>query len=105
MPIWGSGTIITMQMVTGNVQAKLVNLHNALADVTSLYQWLSAYAVTDLETLGFAAADAQDVFNAVADASAVATMYNTGQPPSTYPQASSAYTYATSQRVVMGPSA
>lgn len=97
-------TGLTQGQVLASIQAKLLNLRNALSDVQDLYGWSSGIAATDLETdLGFNAADANALLGAIADANAVAQVYSTGQPPSTYPQAASAYVYAASQRQVIGP--
>jgi hypothetical protein len=101
MAIFSAG--ITQAYVTNNAQAKLVALRNALEDVENFYQWLSNYALTDLEGLNFNANDGQQILNAFADANAMYQIYNTGQAPSTYPQVTSPYTYATSQRLVIGP--
>ena len=101
MAIYAAG--ITQAYVNNNAQAKLAALRRALHDVQDFYLWLSAYAQSDLVALGFTSADAADVFSAMADANALGQIYLTGQPPGTYPQAASAYVYATSQRVVTGP--
>ena len=101
MAIFAAG--VTQAYVTNNAQAKLAALRRALHDVQDFYLWLSAYAATDLVALGFTAADAQSVFSAAADANALYQIYATGLPPGTYPQPGSAYVYATSQRIVVGP--
>jgi len=94
---------VTQAYVNNTAQAKLAALRRALIDCQQFYLWLSAYATADLVALGFTSADAQDVFSAMADANALYQIYATGQPPGTYPQAASAYVYAASQRVVIGP--
>lgn len=96
-------TGLTQAQVLASIQAKLLNLRNALADVQDLYGWSSGLAVSDLEGIGFDASDAQEILSAIADANALADIYTTGQPPASYPQAASAYVYATSQRQVIGP--
>jgi hypothetical protein len=101
MAIFTSG--ITQAYVTNNAQAKLAALRNALEDVENFYEWLSAYAESDLETMGFTTADATAIFTAFADANALYQIYTTGLPPGTYPQPASAYVYAASQRVIIGP--
>jgi hypothetical protein len=85
------------------VQSRLVTLRNALDAAVQLQGWASAVAVTDLEGIGFTAADAQALLSAIADANALAQIYLTGLPPSTYPQPASAYVYAASQRAIIGP--
>lgn len=94
---------VTQAIVTQQVQAKLTALQDALNAVTSLYQWSSGVSAADLEALGFSAADAGAILSAVADAHAVAQIYVTGLPPSTYPQPASAYVYEASQARVIGP--
>jgi hypothetical protein len=96
---------ITQQYIVNNAQAKLAALRRALEDVADFYAWLSAYAVADLEAapVSMDAVSAQAVFNAFADAHALSQVYLTGLPPGTYPQPGSAYVYATSQRVIIGP--
>ena len=100
MPIFGG---ITQAYVTNNAQTKLAAVRNALENAENFYLWLSAYSLADLEATGFTAADAQDILSAFADVNALYQIYATGQPPGTYPQASSAYVYAASQRIVIGP--
>lgn len=85
------------------VQGKLVTLRNALEAVADLHGWSSGIAASDLVSLGFSQADANTLLAAIADANAVAQIYSTGLPPSTYPQPGSAYVYAASQRQVIGP--
>lgn len=94
--------------VTGSdIQQTAVSLCKSLRDVLrradEVQAYLSGLSLTDLQGLGIAAADAQDIKTAIADASALSGIYNTGQPPGTYPQAASAYIYAASQRVIIGP--
>jgi hypothetical protein len=101
MAIFSAG--ITEAYVTNNAQAKLATLRNALEDLENFYLWLSNYALSDLENLGFNANDGQQILNSMADANAMYQIYTTGQAPSTYPQVTSPYTYATSQRLVIGP--
>jgi hypothetical protein len=102
MAIFGA---VTLAQVQGNTQAQLANLRSALEAVNDTFTWMSAYAIADLEALGYNAADAQSVLTAVADAHAVYLIYATGQAPSTYPQVGSPYNYSTSQRVIIGPAA
>lgn len=94
---------ISMVQVASNTQARLIALREALQGVQELYAWSSGVAVAELQTLGFSATDAASLQSAIADANAVAQIYSTGLPPSTYPQPASAYVYAASQRQVIGP--
>lgn len=96
---------ITSAYVVNNAQAKLRALRQALHDVQDFYSWLSAYAASDLEAspVSMDTVSAPALFSAMADANALAQIYLTGLPPGTYPQPTSAYVYANSQRVVMGP--
>lgn len=97
-------TGLTQAQVLASIQAKLLNLRNALEDVQDLYGWSSGISASDLETgLQFSAADAAAILSAISDANAVAQIYETGLPPGTYPQPASAYVYAASQRQVIGP--
>ena len=43
------------------------------------------------------------ILNGFADANALHQIYTTGQAPGSYPQVTSPYTYATSQRLIIGP--
>jgi len=90
-------------IIAGNAQQRLVALRSALESVADLYAWSAGVAPADLEGAGFNAADAATLQSAIADANALAQIYATGLPPSTYPQPSSAYVYAASQRQVIGP--
>jgi hypothetical protein len=93
---------LTTGVVANGVTQVLVNLRNALDAAADLYQWSSGIAAADLESLGFSADDASDILGAIADANAVNQIYTTGQPPSSYPQASSAYIYEESQARIWG---
>lgn len=94
---------ITSDQVLMNAQARLIALRKALEDCADLNSWLSGQSLTDLTGIGFSSADAQAVQSALADANALAEFYNTGLPPSTYPQPPSAYIYGSSQRAIVGP--
>lgn len=94
---------ITQAQVTQLTTQRMQALRDALNDVEDLYGWTSGLADTDLENLGFLAGDADTLLSAVADANAVAQIYSTGLPPGSYPQPSSAYVYAATQRQIMGP--
>ena len=97
-------TGLTQAQTLASIQGKLINLRNALSEVSELYGWTSGLAQADMEAAaGLSAGDASTALSAVADANALAQVYATGQPPGTYPQASSAYPYAASQRQVIGP--
>jgi hypothetical protein len=97
MPMYAAG--ITSAYVNNNVQTKLLALRQALSNVNDLYLWLSAYAQSDLVTLGFTAADAADIFNAVTDAHELYVLY-TGGGVGTY---TLPYNFSASQRIVIGP--
>jgi hypothetical protein len=96
---------ITQAYIVNNAQAKLATLRNALEDVENFYQWLITNAQTDIEAspISMDTASTSALFTAFADANAMYQIYSTGLPPGTYPQPTSAYTYATSQRVIIGP--
>lgn len=94
---------ITAVIVTQRVQSKLGALRDALNDVADEYRWTSGVSAGDLEGIGFSAAGANAVLSAVADANAVAQIYETGLPPGSYPQPASAYPYEASQAIVLGP--
>jgi hypothetical protein len=100
-------TGLSQAQVLASIQAKLINLRNAMNDAENLYTWSSGIAATDLENIGFSPNDAVALLSAIADAHALAQIYSTGQPPGVgfggYPQASSAYPYAASQSQVIGP--
>lgn len=101
MAIFAAG--ITQAYVTNNVQNKLSALRNALEGVENFYLWLASYALGDLTGLGFSTNDGQLILNGFADANALHQIYTTGQAPGSYPQVTSPYTYATSQRLIIGP--
>jgi hypothetical protein len=96
---------ITEAYIVSNAQNKLAALRDALIGCEQFYQWLSVYAQSDLQAapISMDTASTGSLFSAFADANALYQIYTTGLPPGTYPQPASAYTYATSQRVVIGP--
>lgn len=94
---------ITEAQVIQLVTAKLLALRTALNDVADMHEWTAGLSEGDLVAIGFAAADADDILGAAADANAVAQIYTTGLPPGSYPQPGSAYVYAASQAKVIGP--
>lgn len=96
---------ITEAYIVNNAQSKLAALRNALEDVENFYQWLSAYSAPDLEAapVSMDSVSAGAIFSAFADANALYQIYATGLPPGSYPQPGSAYVYASSQRVIIGP--
>lgn len=96
-------TGLSQAQILASIQAKLLNLRNALDDVENLYAWSSAIAATDLEAIGFNDSDAAALLSAISDANAVAAIYRTGQPALSYPQPASDYPYAASQQQVIGP--
>lgn len=94
---------ITQAQVTQVVTQRLYALQQALDAVQDLHGWSSGVSESDLVAAGFTAADATAILSAVNDANALAQIYATGLPPSTYPQPAGAYVYAASQRQVIGP--
>ena len=96
---------ITEQYIINNAQAKLSALRDAFVQCEQFYQWLITNQQTDLEAapVSMDTVSTSALFAAFADANALYQVYTTGMPPSTYPQPTSAYTYATSQRVIIGP--
>lgn len=96
---------ITQQYIVNNAQNKLSTLRDALIACEQFNQWLITNAQADLEAtpISMDTASTSALFNAFADVHALYQIYTTGLPPATYPQPPSAYTYATSQRVVIGP--
>lgn len=97
-------TGINTQQVVARIQAKLMTLRNSLEDARDLQKWAAAVTQEDIEmAAGLSAEDAATLLSAIADASALADFYDTGLPPSTYPQPASAYVYGQSQRAVIGP--
>jgi hypothetical protein len=96
---------ITEQYIVNNAQAKLSALRDALIDCEQFNEWLITNAQADLEAAPISMDTPSTValFGAFADAHALYQIYTTGLPPGSYPQPTSAYTYATSQRVVIGP--
>lgn len=96
---------ITEQYIVNNAQAKLRALRQAIHDVQDFYSWLSGLAAADIEAapISMDTPSAVALFSAMADANAIGQIYLTGLPPGTYPQPASAYIYASSQRVIMGP--
>ena len=100
-------TGLSQAQILSSIQAKLINLRNAIGDAENLHTWSSGIAASDLEAIGFSPSDASALLSAIADANAMAQIYRTGQPPGVgqggYPQASSSYVYAASQSQVIGP--
>jgi primosomal protein N'' len=92
-----------VQNVLQNVTQTLNQLRAALEQAQNTYKWTSGLQVSDLVTLGFTTADAQSILSACADANALASFYNTGLPPGTYPQPPSAYIYGASVATILGP--
>lgn len=94
---------LTQAQLLSQVQQSLIALRNAINVVGNFESWASGISAADLTPLGFSTADANTLLSAIADAAAVAQLYKTGLPPSTYPQPASAYVYAASQTRVIGP--
>ena len=81
----------------------LKNLRSALEDVADYYGWLSGQTDDQLTGLGFSTSDISELRSGIADGNAFSVLYDTGLPPSTYPQPSESYVYGASQRIVIGP--
>lgn len=82
---------------------RLRALRDALDAIEDFQAWLTTQTTAQLTGLGFSATDVSELQSAMADANAMNDLYNTGLPPSTYPQPTSAYVYGASQRIVIGP--
>jgi hypothetical protein len=93
----------TLQSIATNAITKLKNLRDALEGVNDFNEWLVTQTEAQLTALGFSATDYSELTSALADANALYQFYDTGLPPSTYPQPASAYVYGASQRIVIGP--
>ena len=100
MAIYGQ---LTEAQINQLITQKLIALRDAMDAVRDLYVWTSGLANADLVAAGFASSDAGDILAACSDANALAQIYETGLPPGSYPQPSSAYVYGASQAVVIGP--
>jgi len=83
------------------MQQQLTALRSAFEDCEDIYQWLSAYSITDLEgaPMNLSAADAQDILNAFADAH---DLWMTAQGETGFPTATLPYGFMTSMRAVTG---
>lgn len=103
MPIFNASNQ-SLNYIVGTIQGSLLNLRNSLEAVNDLYSWISGISASDLEAAPFNmdSADASALLSAVADAHALYLISTTGQPPSTYPQAASAYVYSASQTQIIG---
>lgn len=101
MPVFTAGNTSAGQ-VAGTAITRLLALRRALADAATFQAWLAAQADADLNGIGMSEADVNMLRPAAADASALSVMYNTGLPPSTYPQPPVAYVYSASQRLIIG---
>jgi hypothetical protein len=94
---------VTQNSVATAVIGKLGALSEAFSDVKELAKRMQGVVPADLQGIGFTPTDAASILSAVADANALAQYYDTGLPPSSYPQPPAAYVYGQSQRVVLGP--
>lgn len=92
---------LNASMTIQQVQQKLSALFQAMEDMENVYQWLSAYALADLEAapLNMAAADAQALLNAAADAH---DLYMTALGTTGFPTAALPYDFCASMRVITG---
>jgi hypothetical protein len=94
----------TPEQILGTVQFKLRTLRAALHDVQDAEGWAAGIVPADLVTDTFTEAQAEALLSALADANALAQIYTTGKPPSSYPQPTGTpYVYANSQQAVIGP--
>lgn len=97
---------LSPQGLIAQVSNGLVVIRAGMDIADDLYAWSSGVSAGDLTSLGpnpMSSGDANAILSAIADAHALAGLYNTGLPPGTYPQPPSAYVYGASQRIVMGP--
>lgn len=92
---------LNQSVTVGQIQQKLVALRSAFEDYEDSYQWLSAYALADLEAapLSLPATDAQAILNSLADAH---DLWMTAQGVSGWPTATLPYNFMASQRMVTG---
>lgn len=83
------------------LQQKFANLFAALGDVEDAYQWISAYALSDLEAapLNLSSDDGQAILNALADAH---DLYQTSIGTTGFPTASVPYNFLASMRMING---
>ena len=98
MAIFG---LLNPTLTVNQLQAKFAALFAALEDLEGDYQWASAYARSDFENPPFnmAAADGQDILNALADAH---DLYQTALGTTGFPTASPPYNFFASMRAVAG---
>jgi hypothetical protein len=102
MPIFGPGNA-NASNISATAIAVATELRAAAVRAVQVHQWMAAISDTELLNAGFTQSDLDMCRSAVADMSAVADILDTGLPPSTYPQPSSAYVYANSMRLIIGP--
>lgn len=102
MTIFSAGNANVGTIVNRSIQLMLT-LRETFQEIADLQAWMIAQSTSDLEGLGFSASDLSMLQSALADANAMAQIYTTGLPPSTYPQPASAYVYANSMREIIGP--
>lgn len=105
MTIFNGGANLNSGVIVNQAIAALKSHRQALNALNDLYSWSSGITPADLEAAPYnmTAADANALLSAIADAHAEYMIHATGQPPGTYPQASSAYVYSASQNQVVGP--
>lgn len=95
-----NGANINPLSVIAQAQARLLEVRKAFEGISELQSWLSGQLDSDLEGAGFSASDLQSLRAAMADASALAQLYNSGTLPNTY---TLPYTFGATQRIVIGP--
>lgn len=91
---------VTEVEILQQAQNALLNLRRALQQCADLYAFTSGVPTADLEALGFTPADTAAVLSGIADANALASLYETGSLPDSY---TLPYVFGASQRVVIGP--
>jgi hypothetical protein len=83
------------------ISQKLAALRDAFEDIEDVYQWMSAYTLSDLEAppLAMDPDDAQAILNALADAH---DLYQTGLGTTGFPTATPPYNFFASMRMITG---
>jgi hypothetical protein len=98
MPMFGQ---LNSSQTVNIIQQKLVALRSAFEDCEDTYQWLSGYALADLEgaPLNLPSDDAQAILNAFADTH---DLWMTSQGVAEFPTATLPYNFMASQRMIPG---
>lgn len=92
---------LNSSITISQLQQKFAALFTALEDLEDAYLWCAAYAQADLEgpPLNLAAADAQMILNALADAH---DYYQTGLGTPGFPLPALPYSFLASMRMITG---